>query len=119
MRARTWHAACTCGTVRYIVDAVPRDATPCICPRCRGQSVRMVRAERETFRLLTGEDALTEQIEGARQPHHFFCRRCGEVVFGFGPPGLVTVNVACLGRGDVEGIAVAGHAVVRKKAWEA
>lgn len=79
----------------------------------------MALADRATFRLLAGEDGLTEQIEGASRPHHFFCRRCGEATFGFGPEGFVRVNAACLERGSVDDIAVAGHAVTRKKAWEA
>ncbi len=120
MREHTYHAACLCGTVRYAVDAIPRLATPCICARCRGQGVRMVHVNRDDFTLLVGEDMLTEQMEGARQPHHFFCRRCGEVVFGFlGGGAQVTVNVACLGRGDVETLAVPGRAIRRKKEWEA
>jgi hypothetical protein len=123
MRDRTFHAACRCGTVRYAVDAVPRLATPCICPRCRGQGVRNVHVEDpDSFVLLAGEDMLTEPMDGARQPHHFFCRRCGEAVFGLValPEGgrRVTVNAACLTRGNVEALAVPGRSSTLPKKWE-
>jgi len=122
MRARTYHAACLCGAVRYVADAVPRLATPCICPRCRGQGVRLVPVEPESFALLAGEDMLTEEIATARRPHHFYCRRCGEVVFGIvalpGQARRVTANAACLGRGDVEALAVPAREVRRPKKWE-
>ncbi len=123
MRPHTFHAACLCGTVRWAVDAIPRLATPCICPRCRGQRVRVVPAEPGSFVLLAGEDMLTERVEGARQPHHFFCRRCGEAVFGIAVPedqnARVSVNVACLERGNVDALALPGRAVRRRRMWEA
>lgn len=122
MRSRSYHAACVCGTVRFAVDAIPRRAMPCICPHCRGQGIRILQADPESFKILAGEDMLTETIEGARKPHHFFCRRCGEAVFGIvqnqGAVGQVTVNVACLERGDVEAITIPSREIIRKKKWE-
>lgn len=122
MRSRSYHAACMCGAVRYAVDAIPRRAMPCICPHCRGQGVRILHADPGSFKILTGEDMLTETIEGARQPHHFFCRRCGEAVFGLslngGEIAQVTVNIACLERGNVDSLAIPGRDIKRTKKWE-
>ena len=122
MRDRTYHAACICGTVRFAVDAIPKLAMPCICPRCRGQGLRIVHVDQTCFRLLVGEDMLTEPMDAARDPHHFFCRRCGEAVFGFvdipNNGRRVTVNVACLNRGSVDDISVSDYDVVRPGKWE-
>jgi hypothetical protein len=122
LRERTYHAACVCGTVRYAVDTIPRLATPCICPRCRGQGLRVIHVDPSTFRILAGEDMLTEPINDARQPHHFFCRRCGEAVFGIvrlpGQQDRVSVNAACLERGRVEDLAMPEENIIRPKKWE-
>ena len=103
-----FHAACACGAVRYKVRVDPKSATPCICARCRGQGLKIARVEAENFAMLTGEDNLTEQLNDARTPHHFFCRTCGEAVFGRVelPDGgaLYSVNVACLPRGSLAAI---------------
>lgn len=102
-RPRIYHGACACGTVRFRVEAEAGSALPCICARCRGLGLRIVRAARADFRLLTGAEDLTEPMTDARTPHHFFCARCGEAAFGWpgGPDGAdVTVNAALMERGD-------------------
>ncbi len=103
-RTRDWHGACACGSVRFLVTTVTTTTTPCICPRCRGTDLRFVTADRESFRLLTGGDCLTDTLNEARSPHHFFCRRCGEPAFGHPDPTRVTVNAALLARGDPDAI---------------
>ena len=107
------HGACACGTLRYLVTLDGEVPTRCICTRCRGLDLQIVTLPRHRFRLVTGADALTEPLDGARTPHHFFCARCGEAGFGYpdGPQGrLVTVNAALLLRGDPNAIAEAGGA---------
>lgn len=103
-----FHAACACGAVRYKARVDTKTATPCICARCRGQGLKVARVGEENFSMLTGEDNLTEQIADARTPHHFFCRTCGEAVFGrVDIPGngtIISVNVACLPRGSLAAI---------------
>ena len=101
--SRLFHGACACGAVRFAVRADPALATRCICARCRGMGLYSVPAQRAVFRLLTGAEDLTESIADALTPHHFFCGRCGEAVFGL-PQGAggeqVTVNRALLERGN-------------------
>ncbi|MEM9230237.1 MAG: hypothetical protein AAGB10_11590 [Pseudomonadota bacterium] len=98
-----FHAACACGSVRFSVSLDPERAAPCICARCRGAGLTIAHAAEDAFRLLTGRDALTEPVEDALTPHHFFCGRCGEAVFGYvdrpGHARLISVNTACLHRG--------------------
>jgi|GEM_PF-5647203 len=101
---RRYHGACACGSVRFSVRADASTATRCICRKCRGMGLYSVLVTRDVFRLLTGEDALTESLHDALTPHHFFCGRCGEAAFGY-PQGVdgavVTVNLALLERGDL------------------
>lgn len=103
-----FHAACLCGSVRYKVRVDRHSATPCICARCRGQGLRVAYADEADFTLMTGADALTESMKDAQSPHHFFCARCGEAVFGQMtlPDGTkrYSVNTACLLRGSLAAI---------------
>ncbi len=88
--------------MHFVVEVDPSRATPCICGRCRGQGLRIAHGPSESFRVITGADHLTENFAEARTPHHFFCRTCGEAVFGRNrlPDGgeTVSVNVVCLER---------------------
>ncbi|MEM9778838.1 MAG: GFA family protein [Pseudomonadota bacterium] len=105
-RATLFHGACACGTVRFRASVDVEQTAACICAKCRGAGLVIAYAEDATFRLLTGREALTEPPEEARTPHHFFCGRCGEAVFGHidraGHPRMVSVNTACLRRGAAE-----------------
>lgn len=98
--SRAFHGACACGSVRFRVEVDPGTAAACICARCRGTGLKIATAARSDFRLLTGAEDLTEPLEDARTPHHFFCGRCGEPAFGYPNDSSVTVNVAFLDRGD-------------------
>lgn len=104
MTGKSYHASCKCGSVRYAVKVDASKAVPCICARCRGQGLRVAHLPRAEFTLLTGADNLTESLNEAQTPHHFFCRTCGEASFGyFGE--TVSVNIACLERGDPAALA--------------
>ena len=88
----------------------------CICGHCRSRGVeglRIAYIPRDAFSLLSGADRLTENMADARTPHHFFCRTCGEPSFGItrSPEGIetVTVNIACLERGDPSAVATRYH----------
>lgn len=99
MNIASFHASCKCGAVQYAVRVDPERAVPCICARCRGLGLQVAYVPRSDFRLFTGRDNLTESMDGARTPHHFFCRTCGEASFGR-VGETVSVNLACLGRGN-------------------
>lgn len=111
-----YHGACACGAVRFEVTLDATSATRCICARCRGADLMIVYADGADFRLITGRDALTEPMQDAMTPHHFFCGRCGEAAFGMPTlvvdpiaeePARVSINVECLKRGAPEDLVTA------------
>lgn len=91
---------CQCGAVRYEVDCSLDAPIACNCSRCQRLGSVLVFASREAFRLLSGEDALTEYRFNKRVIRHLFCRTCGIESFAQGemPDGtpVVAINVNCL-----------------------
>ena len=55
----------------------------------------------QDFRLISGQDDLSDYQFGSKQGHHRFCKTCGIAAFGEGyveqiGGAFVSVNVACL-----------------------
>ena len=106
--ATRYTGGCHCGAVRYEVTAKLEGAMTCNCSICSKTGTMLTFVPAGQFRLLSGEDALTDYQFGKRRIHHLFCRRCGVRSFGrgVGPGGaeMVAVNVRCLDGVDLGSI---------------
>ena len=96
---------CHCGAVRYEVESELDQAMACNCSICtkRGHLLSFVPADR--FRLLSGEERLTDYRFGGMVIHHVFCATCGVGSFARGamPDGtaMVALNMRCVDGVDV------------------
>ena len=95
----THGGGCHCGAVAFEVDAPATiDALDCNCSICSKSGFLHLIVPRSRFRLLRGEDALTDYRFGTGVAVHRFCARCG--IKGFyiprSNPDGVDVNVRCL-----------------------
>ena len=90
---------CHCRRVRFEVDA-PADieALDCNCSICRMTGFLHLIVPAARFRLLSGEEALTEYTFNTGAAKHRFCKVCGVKSFYIprSNPDGVDVNVNCL-----------------------
>lgn len=102
--AKTYQGGCHCGAVRYEATADLTQVISCNCSICQKRGLLLTFVGAGDFRLLAGEDALSDYQFAAKKVHHLFCRTCGVESFARGgkPDGTVmfAVNVRCLD--DVE-----------------
>jgi hypothetical protein len=96
---------CHCGAVRFEVDApAVLEVHECNCSLCSMIGYIHMIVPRSRFRLVEGEDALTEYRFNTGVARHLFCRRCGIKSFYVprsNPEGY-SVNFRCLDAGTVE-----------------
>ncbi len=105
----THRGGCHCGRVAFEVDAPARIAAiDCNCSICAMTGFLHLIVPSERFRLLRGDDALTDYRFGTGVARHLFCRFCGIKSF-YVPrsnPDGVDVNVRCLQPGTVEAVEI-------------
>ena len=114
----THRGGCHCGRVRFEVDAPARpQVQECNCSICRMTGFVHLIVPAARFRLLQGEDALTEYRFNTGTARHLFCRHCGVKSF-YVPrshPDGFSVNARCLDLGTVAGMRVTQ---VNGREWE-
>lgn len=98
---KTYQGSCHCGAVRFEVDLdLTQSSFRCNCSICRRNRFWPAVAKEGGFRLLSGEEMLTEYLFNTKKNQHLFCKVCGVRPFGIGnetPMGkMYGVNIGCL-----------------------
>jgi hypothetical protein len=98
---KKYRGSCHCGKVTYEVDIDLGDRiVTCNCSMCGRAGTVLAFVPTEQFKLLSGEDSLTDYQFNKNVIHHLFCSTCGIKSFarGIGPGGkeMRAVNVRCL-----------------------
>ena len=98
--------SCHCGAVRFEIESDFRELTTCDCSICRRKNALMVKVHESEFRLLAGEESLTEYRFHTMTARHFFCKTCGIYPFHRKrvTPDYLGINVFCLHDFDPSGI---------------
>lgn len=98
---KRYQGSCHCGAVRFEAELdLGQPSYRCNCSICRRNRFWPAIAKEAQFRLLAGQDMLTEYLFNTGKNQHFFCKVCGVRPFGVGndtPVGkMVGVNIGCL-----------------------
>ncbi len=100
--AKRYTGGCHCGAVRYEVAVdLGAGAGKCNCSICTKGNYLGAKAVQGTFKLLSGEDSLSDYQFNSNSVHHLFCKRCGIRSYCTGNIPQIggefhTVNVHCL-----------------------
>jgi len=98
---------CHCGKVQFEVDA-PADLklSDCNCSICQLTGYQGLIVSKSAFRLLQGEDELSNYQFNTRVAQHYFCRRCGIKSFYIprSHPEGISVNARCLAADTVNSV---------------
>lgn len=105
---KTYTGGCHCGKVRYEVNMDLKSGMTCNCSHCSKKGFILSFVPEKQFKLLSGENNLTDYQFNKKIIHHLFCKTCGVQSFGRGkgPNGspTVAVNIRCLDNVDVSKI---------------
>jgi len=99
---QTYKGGCHCGAVRFEAEIdVTAGPSRCNCTTCTKISPTGAIIKPDAFRLLAGEEALSDYRFGSKQGAHLFCKHCGVRSFERGNvPEIggeyVSVKLACL-----------------------
>ena len=100
---------CHCGRVRFEVRAPAiLEVGECNCSMCSKTGYLHLMVPAAQFKLISGEDALSQYQFNTRTAKHFFCSQCGIKSF-YVPrshPDGYSVNARCLDEGTVKGMTV-------------
>lgn len=105
----THKGGCHCGKVRYEVKTDLETIVACNCSICAKQGLWLTFVPGGDFKLVAGEDLLTDYQFASKSIHHLFCGECGVESFARGKAKdgseTIAINVRCLDDVDIAALA--------------
>lgn len=104
----TYKGSCHCGAIQFEIDTDFPELTTCDCSICKRKNALMVKVHESQFRLISGQEYLTEYQFHTKTAKHYFCKTCGIYPFHRKrvTPDYYGINVFCLDGFDSTGIPI-------------
>lgn len=100
METKTHKGGCHCEAVRFEVISNFEKVITCNCSMCAKAGTMLTFVPAEKFKLVSGENDLSNYHFNKKVIDHLFCKHCGIKAFGQGkgPDGqkMIAVNIRCL-----------------------
>jgi hypothetical protein len=97
---QTYKGSCHCGKYSYEVKTELEQVIACNCSICSRKGYLLTFVTPDKFKLLSGDEGLTDYQFNKMNIHHLFCPKCGIQSFARGKKGdgtpMIAVNVRCL-----------------------
>ena len=110
---KTYQGSCHCGKVRFEATMELTKGLTCNCSICSKKGYVLEFIPTEQFKLLSGEEALTEYLFNKEKIHHLFCSTCGIESFARadGPDGkeMYAINLRCLQDVDLSTLSLSEY----------
>lgn len=102
---KNYHGGCHCGVVQFEVAVDVSQTMVCNCSHCQMKGFIMVFVPKNDFKLIKGEDSLTNYQFGKKVINHTFCKTCGVESFSMSDtePKMM-VNARCLRDLDINSL---------------
>jgi hypothetical protein len=96
-----YEGSCHCGAVKFEVTMPPpTKAYACNCSMCSRAGWLLAFAKDGAFKLLHGQDAVTDYQFNKKKTHHVFCKTCGVRAYSHGTDKegrpTMAVNLRCV-----------------------
>ena len=107
---KKYTGGCHCGAVRYEVETALEGVIECNCSHCFIKGLILNFVDQDKFKLLSGEDQLTEYQFNKKVIRHLFCKICGVESFGRGVSmPKVAVNLRCVKDLDLKTVKISPY----------
>lgn len=110
MAAGTYKGHCHCERVAYEVNLDLGKVISCNCSICSKKGTLLAFTNGDNFKLLKGEDSLSDYQFNKKAIHHLFCKNCGVTSFARGttPDGkkMIAINARCLDGVDLSKLTI-------------
>jgi hypothetical protein len=111
---KTYMGSCHCKKIQYEVDIEDlKEVISCNCSICSKRGWLLTFVPKASFRLITGEDELTDYQFNKHLIHHLFCTTCGTASFSAGSDAQgnesIAINVRCLDEVDIDSLVISKY----------
>ena len=105
-----YSGGCHCGAVRYEVETDLEKILLCNCSHCSKKALLLSFVNKDKFKLLSGEDQLTDYRFNKKSIRHLFCKICGTESFAEGVEfPMAAINVRCLDNIDLDKVKLTAY----------